>query len=139
MKSVLIIDDDPEYLQIIGTILLEAGYHVEQANCPDRAFKHLFESRFDLVICDLHMPFKTGPEIFDFKYDYEVGVRTIQELREACPGTALIAVSATMPWDLPKVMREIPEISALTKPFSEHQLLELVTLSMTAPNQQMLH
>ena len=126
MKSILLIDDDHEYREIIGNLLSEHDYHVEVTRCPDEAFPLLERERFDLIICDLHMPFTLGPRRSEYPYSYEVGIRTIGELSGACPDTPIVAVSATMPWDLPQVMQRISHIPALSKPFDPERLLEMV-------------
>jgi len=126
MKSILIIDDDREYREMIGTLLLELDFHVEETRCPDEAFPLLRQDKYDLIICDLHMPFTLGPKHFEYPYSYEVGTKTIIEINWACPETPIMAITATMPWDLPKIMQSIPHIPALSKPFGPDELLAMV-------------
>ena len=130
MKSILVIDDDLDYRETIQAWLEEAGYDVQVAESTDQAFTILSRDSFDLILCDLHLPFTLDQRHFDYGYSYTVGVSTIQELKNVYPELPIVAISATMPWDLPKVLKELPELPRLSKPFSRDQLVVLVTKSL---------
>src|SRR5258707_13699449 len=55
-KTVLIIDDDPEYRQIISQILQENGWQVLEASEGDQGIEIGKEYRPAVVLCDLLMP-----------------------------------------------------------------------------------
>lgn len=80
MKQILVIDDEPEILKLIGRVLENAGYKVmtaENGRLADKLFdKHLF----DLVITDIIMPQKEGLEI-------------ILQLKKNSPDTKILAIS----------------------------------------------
>ena len=139
MKSILVIDDSVDSLDLVDRILSFAGYDVCKASCPEQAFKILLNEPFDLIICDLHMPFTVDESHFDFQYSYEVGLRTIKELEWALPGTPIIAISATTPWDLPGVMSAIAHIPALSKPFSPRTLMQLVQAALYKEEGLVMH
>lgn len=126
MKTILLIDDCDEYREITSSILLEAGYDVWDVDCAKDAFPLLHREKFDLVVCDLHLPFTKGEEQEDYVYSYEVGVKTIQELKNALPGVPLIALSNTAPHDLQRIAKFLDPVPAYTKPVDNDRVIELI-------------
>ena len=53
--KLLIIDDDPDYVDGIKSILDKAGYHVEVAYNPKDGFEALKSGAFDLLLLDIMM------------------------------------------------------------------------------------
>ena len=53
--QLLIIDDDPEYVEGIESILTNAGYKVDVAYNPDDGFKALQSKKYDLLLLDIMM------------------------------------------------------------------------------------
>ncbi len=56
MPKILIVDDDPEILEIIAEVLKEEGYAVDTASSGTGAIKHIDDEFYDLVVTDLKMP-----------------------------------------------------------------------------------
>ena len=56
MQKILIVDDDPEILEIIADILREGGYAVDTAPDGVMAIRHIDAESYDLVITDLNLP-----------------------------------------------------------------------------------
>ncbi len=54
-KKLLIIDDDPDYVGGIKSILEKAGYAVQVAYNPKDGFQALQSKRFDLLLLDIMM------------------------------------------------------------------------------------
>ncbi len=54
-KSILMIDDDPDFANAIRLILEDADYRVELAHNPKDGFAALEKGTFDLVILDVMM------------------------------------------------------------------------------------
>jgi len=54
--KILIIDDDPDFLDTTKLLLLDRGYDVVTASSPDEGIRVLEEARPDLVIVDIMMP-----------------------------------------------------------------------------------
>jgi CheY-like chemotaxis protein len=54
-KKVLIIDDDPDYVEAIQSILEKAGFEVEAAYNPKDGFETLQSKSFDLLLLDIMM------------------------------------------------------------------------------------
>ncbi|HEY47625.1 MAG: hypothetical protein AMJ88_09230 [Anaerolineae bacterium SM23_ 63] len=54
-KKLLIIDDDPDFVEGILSILENAGYEVETAYNPKDGFAALESKRYDLLLLDIMM------------------------------------------------------------------------------------
>jgi DNA-binding NtrC family response regulator len=63
---VLIVDDDPVILEVIGDILKTQGYQVVVAPNGGAGIRELERSYFDLVLTDLVMPDVDGMEVLDY-------------------------------------------------------------------------
>jgi CheY-like chemotaxis protein len=55
MATILIADDDPDFVQIIRTILTSEGYDVLSAKDGDEALRVMRESDVDLLLLDVMM------------------------------------------------------------------------------------
>lgn len=62
---ILIVDDEPNALRVLGAIFEAEGYQVEQARDVESAIERLTESDFDSVITDMKMGSKTGLDLFE--------------------------------------------------------------------------
>ena len=56
MKTILIVDDEPNYLVVLTELLREEGYDVFTAQCGEEGLKVVKEIDLDLVITDMRMP-----------------------------------------------------------------------------------
>ena len=63
-KKILIIDDDPDVILFLETILTDNGYETYQANNGQEGLEVLKETRPDLILLDLMMPIKSGLSFF---------------------------------------------------------------------------
>ena len=54
-KKLLMIDDDPDFVEGIKSILDSAGYDVDVAYNPDDGFKALKSQHYDLLLLDIMM------------------------------------------------------------------------------------
>ena len=69
-KKILIIDDEPDVLLFLGTLLRKNGYEVCEACNGEEGFQKVHEEKPDLVCLDLLMPEKTGIKMYrDLKKD----------------------------------------------------------------------
>jgi CheY-like chemotaxis protein len=139
MQSILLIDDHEDFRSIMATILSGANYDVWQASCPEKAFQLLDHEQPHLIICDLHMPFTDNEEMHDFQYSYEVGLKTVEELRWALPEVPLMITSAAIPTDLKKATAHLNSVIAMSKPINPKKLLVTVELLLQPNNEMVLH
>jgi EAL domain-containing protein (putative c-di-GMP-specific phosphodiesterase class I) len=57
---VLVLDDEPNLLEVFGDVLRDIGYDVETAGDARRALSLLSEGAFDVVVSDITMPHMSG-------------------------------------------------------------------------------
>ena len=62
MSAILVVDDDPQVLEVVGEMLRLEGYDVATAADGREAVAKFRAAAFDLVITDLIMPEKEGLE-----------------------------------------------------------------------------
>ena len=61
--NILIVDDNPKNLQVLGSTLLEVGYKIEVAMDGPEALEWLKDKAFDMVLLDVMMPGMDGFEV----------------------------------------------------------------------------
>jgi DNA-binding NtrC family response regulator len=114
--TILVVEDDDGVRQFVRLGLEHAGYTIVCATDGDQALE-LYQAnpdRFDLVLTDVIMPTRTGPEL-------------AAELHRIRPGQRVVFMSgftgATIihPADLP------PGMPFLEKPFTLDRLLHVIT------------
>lgn len=62
-NKILIIDDEQEWLDVLGILFQRKGWSVGTAGSGPEGWAALEESVYDLVLCDLAMPGMTGLEL----------------------------------------------------------------------------
>jgi two-component system cell cycle sensor histidine kinase/response regulator CckA len=67
LQTILVVDDEPNVLQLVGSILEEAGYSVIGASSAESAIKAFdkMERHPDLLLTDVVMPGMSGPMLVD--------------------------------------------------------------------------
>ena len=63
-KSILVVDDDPQYLTLVREWLKEK-YKVSMANSGMQAIKWLGKNKVDLILLDHEMPVTSGPQVLE--------------------------------------------------------------------------
>jgi len=63
-KSILIVDDDPQYLTMVRE-WLKGTYKVSMANSGLQAIKWLGKNKVDLILLDHEMPVTSGPQVLE--------------------------------------------------------------------------
>jgi CheY-like chemotaxis protein len=119
--AVLVIDDDPKFLEMIKLLLSEAGYEVLTSMTGPKGLDMLryTQDRVRAVLLDFNMP------AFD-------GSRTIFHLRKLVPEMKVIGVTGLPADELPADFRAGVD-ALMLKPFPIADLLaSLQTLTLTA-------
>ncbi|GAB4025751.1 MAG: hypothetical protein Fur0010_28800 [Bdellovibrio sp.] len=62
-NHVLIVDDDPQYLELMHSILKKNGFNVLTASNGEEAMKYLDEGNCRLLVTDLFLPMSNGIEL----------------------------------------------------------------------------
>lgn len=55
-RSILVVDDDPRNLRVVGSLLKESGYQVHVADSGELALAIAGEVPLDLILLDIRMP-----------------------------------------------------------------------------------
>ena len=117
---ILVIDDDRFFRDLLRIHLTHAGYAVQVAEDAVEGGKALLQSDFDLVVCDINMPFLSGFEL-------------VALLRASAQTASIPVIFASSRTD-PETMMEMEKLGAagyLAKPFQVEQLLATVDLCLT--------
>lgn len=134
MRNILLIEDSADYRETIEMLLSEEDCNVISVACPHDAFPYLASDEFDAIICDLHLPFILNEKIAHYPYSIEVGIQTINELRNLLPQTPIIGISATMECDVARIQQEKDFVPLLSKPFSRSTLLNAISRAQFQSN-----
>jgi DNA-binding response OmpR family regulator len=110
-KKVLIIDDEETIRKFLRIHLSKAGYEVKEAADGEQAMVQLKKDRFDVLICDIMMPKKSGWEVLK-------EVRLNPETREI----PVIVLTAKNEDDDMFKGYELGATYYITKPFTKSQL-----------------
>lgn len=64
-ETILVVDDDPAIVQMVGEMITRLGYHVAPYTDPSEALAHFSENpdRFDVIISDMTMPEMSGIQL----------------------------------------------------------------------------
>ena len=63
--EILLVDDDPNVLDIVGTSLRRKGFSVSKASTGRHALSSCAERRPELIILDIKLPDMSGFELMD--------------------------------------------------------------------------
>lgn len=63
MPTILIVDDEPDILRMLGLRLKKSGYHVVTAVDGEEALSKVNQDNPDLILLDVHLPKIKGDEI----------------------------------------------------------------------------
>jgi two-component system sensor histidine kinase/response regulator len=112
---VLVVDDVPRNIQVVGNTLRQAGYQVAFAHSAAQAWSRLTESRPDLILLDVRMPVMDG-------YEFCRRLRLDPDLRLI----PVIFLTAAVETD--QVLRgfAMGAVDYVTKPFNSAELLARV-------------
>lgn len=114
-ETVLIIDDQEQNLQIIGTVLTMVGYEVVHASSGEAALALLAASTPDLILLDMNMPGMNGIEVCN------------KLKAKACwADIPVIFLSAADDKNIIVAALECGGVDYVTKPFNKAELLSRV-------------
>ncbi|MDH3359789.1 MAG: sigma-54 dependent transcriptional regulator, partial [Desulfobulbaceae bacterium] len=110
MHTILVVDDEPNYLIVLSELLRDEGYEVFTANCGEDGLQIVKTTDLELVITDMRMPGIDGMALLkEIKsYNSDLPVIMITAFGEVEPAVAAMQAGA---------------INYLTKPFNNDELL----------------
>jgi two-component system chemotaxis response regulator CheY len=63
MANILAVEDAATMRQVVNFTLTDAGHTVAEAANVDEALMQVAKAKFDLIICDINMPGRSGLEL----------------------------------------------------------------------------
>ena len=109
-STILVLDDEPNYLLVIEALLHEAGYSVTALNDPEMGLAYLEESEVDVIITDMKMPKLTGQDV-------------LEHVKRNYPHIPVLIMTAYGSIEAAVEAMKIGAFDYITKPFSNDELL----------------
>ena len=114
-KSILLVDDTRSMRKMVATVLLGAGYAVEEAGDGLEALEKAQGRVFDLVVTDQNMPRMDGVTL----------VRSLRAMPDY-DDVALIILSTETGAEVKALGREAGATGWMAKPFDPEKMLSIV-------------
>ena len=114
-KTIMIVDDNPDIVTIVKTLLEGKGYKVQSAYSGQEVFNLLAEQKPDLIILDIMMPRMSGLEVLT-RLKGDTNTRSIP----------VVLLTAKQPDEAIFGGYDIWADSYITKPFTNPQLLNVI-------------
>jgi len=80
-SSIMIVDDEPDILIVLGEFLSKEGFKVLTANDGKKAIEKIKENKIDLILLDMAMPNLNG-------------IETLREIKKLSPAVSVIMITA---------------------------------------------
>ena len=118
-KTVLLVDDDADFVEMHGKLLAEHGYQVLSAFCGRECLELLHDRKPDLIILDMMMESEV------------VGFHLSRELRncehtKTIPLVMITSVNETIPFRVEPDQTWLPVDALIEKPVDPQLLLDVV-------------
>jgi two-component system, NtrC family, response regulator PilR len=113
MSTILIVDDEPNIIEILEIVFLDEGLDVLKASSGHEALAILREKEVDVAISDIKMP--------DFS-----GVELLREARQIAPDTIFIMITAFASTETALEALQHGAYDYITKPFKMEDLKTVI-------------
>ena len=114
-KDVMVVDDEVHITEFVYDVLTRHGANVQIANSGSEAYEKMRNKRFDLVVCDQHMPGLSGQSLY----------RLIESGDPSAPERFLFVTGDVIASDARQFYAQ-NGVQYLRKPFRIQELLESV-------------
>ncbi|MDA9951626.1 response regulator [Oligoflexaceae bacterium] len=115
-KNILIVDDDPDIVELLETILRNAGYETDSAQNGMECLQMVKKNPPDLILMDIMMPILDGVKTLESLYKDNVSHRNIP----------VIMVSGYLDDENAQIAKDLGARDAVSKPFKQDELLEVI-------------
>ncbi|MBU0574264.1 MAG: response regulator [Candidatus Margulisiibacteriota bacterium] len=119
-KKILVVDDEPDLLELVTLRLKREGYDVLSASDGKKALELVKQQHPDLILLDLHLPMISGYEVCS-------NVKSDEE----CKKIPIIVFTVSQEEDFDK-LRKAGMDDYIVKPFEPADLLEKVKKYLTS-------
>ncbi len=86
-KRILHVDDEPDTLKVVKTILEKEGFEIQSVESGKGALDKIKIDNYDLILLDIMMPDISGWDLFtqisEIKQEYKVIFLTVLEISES--------------------------------------------------------
>lgn len=110
LHSILVVDDEPNYLIVLSELLRDEGFEVFTAPSGQKGLEVFMEVDLDLIITDMQMP---GMD----------GLQFLQEIKKKKTDIPVIIITAFAEVEKAVVAMQAGAFSYLAKPFSNDELI----------------
>ena len=115
--KILVVDDNPQIVDIVGTYLRQEGYGVLGALTCDEGLKLAILSRPELVLLDIGLPGTNGIEL-------------LKRIRSLSPTTRVIMVTGNSDPVLARETLELGALAYIDKPFDFAYLKRVIAMAL---------
>jgi DNA-binding response OmpR family regulator len=115
--KILVIDDNPHVVDILGTYLQQEGYGILGALTSDEGLKLAILSKPDLVLLDIALPGTNGIEV-------------LKRIRSINPTTRVIMVTGNSDPVLAREALELGALAYIDKPFDFEYLKRVIAAAL---------
>ncbi len=115
-KQILVVDDEPAWLQILSYILQKRGFEVRGESSAMAALETLKSYKPDMIVSDVRMPDMSG---FDFLDHVKRSRKTAK--------TPFVFISAIDDEESKLMARNLGATDYLTKPFNEDDVVRTLS------------
>ena len=122
-RKLLLVDDDSAVREMLGRVLIEAGYQVVPATNGQEALEISAATAIDLVLLDLNLPVKNGWDTFE-------------QLTSDNPLLPIIIITARSNQLFPALASGVGAL--MEKPLNFPELLETIKSLLNEPMEQRL-
>jgi len=117
MYSILVVDDEPNYLIVLSELLKDEGFEVFTASSGKEGLKIIDDVDLDVVITDMQMPGMNGLEF-------------LKEVKNRIPDLPVVVITAFAEVDKAVEAMQNGAFNYLAKPFSNDELI--ITINKAA-------
>ncbi len=110
MYSILVVDDEPNYLIVLSELLRDEGFEVFTASSGKEGMEQVADVDLDLVVTDMQMPGMDGLQLLD-------------RIKESNPNLPVIMITAFAEIEKAVAAMQAGAYNYLAKPFSNDELL----------------
>lgn len=119
MKKILVVDDSPFMLKVVGDMLTNLSYEVTTAGSGHLACQKAESTRFDMVIADMNMPIMDGIEF----------TRQVKQY-PTCKFVPVVMLSSEQNEEKISEARKVGVSTFLSKPLNEKQLKTILQITL---------
>ncbi|MBD3309625.1 response regulator [Candidatus Woesearchaeota archaeon] len=115
-KTIMVVDDEPDILQSVETVLKKEGYEVVTAKNGDQCLEKLEKEKPDLILLDIMMPGTPVKEVIkkikDTKIAFLTAVKTSDAEKEELMENKNIVDFIEKPFDLEELVKKVRKLTS---------------------------